>query len=67
MLSLLAVVCPPLAVLATERSGSRVATNLGLTLLLYFPGLFHALAAVERHNVGRRYESVMRVLDRRAA
>jgi uncharacterized membrane protein YqaE (UPF0057 family) len=67
MLSLLAVVCPPLAVLAAEGKGSRVAANLGLTLLLYVPGMLHALAAVERHNVGRRYESVMRVLDRRAA
>ena len=68
MLWLLAVVCPPLAVWATERSGSRVAANVGLTLLLYFPGLFHALAAVERHNVGRRYQTVMRALvERRVA
>jgi uncharacterized membrane protein YqaE (UPF0057 family) len=67
MLSLLAVVCPPLAVLAAERSGSRAAANLGLTLLLYVPGLLDALAVVERRAVGKRYESVMRVLDRRVA
>ena len=67
MLSLLAVCCPPLAVFAVEKSSSRVLTNLGLTLLLYFPGLIHALATIERRSVGRRYESVMRVLERRAA
>lgn len=67
MLSLLAIVCPPLAVLATERRGSQVAANVGLTLLLYVPGVIHALSAVERHSVERRYESVMRVLDRHAA
>lgn len=67
MLSLLAILCPPLAVLLAEKSGSRAAANLGLTLLLYFPGLIHALSTVERCDVGRRYESVMRVLERRAA
>jgi len=67
MLSLVAIICPPLAVFLAEKSGSRTATNLGLTLLLYFPGLIHALGTVERRSVGRRYESVMRVLERRAA
>ena len=67
MLSLLAFVCPPLAVLVAEKSGSRAAANLGLTLLLYVPGLLDALTVVERRNVERRYASVMRVLDRRAA
>jgi uncharacterized membrane protein YqaE (UPF0057 family) len=67
MLFILAIICPPLAVLIAEKSGLRAATTLGLTLLLYFPGLIHALGAVERRSVGRRYESVMRVLERRAA
>ena len=67
MLSVLAVVCPPLAVYAAEKSASSTAINIALTLLLYFPGLFHALSVVERRSVGRRYESVMRVLDRRVA
>jgi uncharacterized membrane protein YqaE (UPF0057 family) len=67
MLSLLAVVCPPLAVWVSERSGSRTAANLGLTLLLYLPGLIHAFSTIERRDLGRRYESVMRVLERRAA
>jgi uncharacterized membrane protein YqaE (UPF0057 family) len=67
MLSLLAVFCPPLAVLVAEKSGSRAAANLGLTLLLYVPGLIHALSTIEQRNLDRRYESVMRVLERRAA
>lgn len=66
MLTVLAVVCPPLAVLATgSRSGA--AANLGLTMLLYVPGLLHALAAVDRHTTERRYESVMRALDQSPA
>ena len=65
MLALLAVICPPLAVLIAEKSSLRAATNLGLTLLLYVPGLVHALSIVERYSVGRRYESVMRVLESR--
>jgi uncharacterized membrane protein YqaE (UPF0057 family) len=63
MLSLLAVVCPPLAVLATGNR-SEVATSLGLTVLGYVPGVRHALTVVERHSIGRRYESVMRALER---
>ncbi len=66
MLPLLAVVCPPLAVLFTE-SPSRAVANLGLTLLLYVPGLLHALRSVERHTVERRYASVMRALELRRA
>ena len=63
MLSLLAVVCPPLAVLATGNRSGAVA-NLGLTMLGFVPGVVHALSEVDRHTVGRRYESVMRALER---
>jgi uncharacterized membrane protein YqaE (UPF0057 family) len=66
MLSILAVLCPPLAVWATGKP-SRVLANLGLTLLGFLPGVLHALAEVERHTVGRRYESVMRALERQRA
>ena len=67
MLSIVAIICPPLAVYLAEKSAARTASNVGLTLLLYFPGLIHALNRVERRSVGQRYESVMRVLERRAA
>jgi len=66
MLSVLAVLCPPLAVAVADGKTSRVAANVGLTMLLFVPGVVHALSVVERAEVGRRYESVMRVLDRRA-
>ncbi len=61
MLALLAVICPPLAVLAAGRP-SQAAVNLGLTLLLYVPGLVHALAVVDRHQTERRNEALLRVL-----
>jgi uncharacterized membrane protein YqaE (UPF0057 family) len=64
MLALLAIVCPPLAVLATD-SRSRAAANLGLTLMGYFPGMFHAWGTVEKHSIERRYEMVMRALETR--
>ena len=66
MLFLLAIICPPLAVLATGTP-SRAAANLGLTLLFYFPGLFHALNAVDRHTTVRQYDAVMRHMERQAA
>ena len=61
MRSILAIICPPLAVLA---SGTRaqVAVNSGLTLFLFIPGVIHALSIVDQYNVKRRYESVMRAL-----
>jgi uncharacterized membrane protein YqaE (UPF0057 family) len=62
MLSLLAVLCPPLAVLAVGRP-SQVAVNLGLTALLYLPGLIHALAAVDRYQIGRRNEALLKAVS----
>jgi len=64
MLNILAVVCPPLAVLATGNPG-RAAANLGLTLLLYVPGMLHARSVVGQQNLERRYNSVMLALERR--
>ena len=65
MIAVLVVLCPPLAVLIAAGP-SQAAKNLGLTLLLYVPGVLHARAAVERYTVNRQYEAVMRVLDNRA-
>lgn len=64
MLNLLAIVCPPLAVLATG-STSSAATNLGLTMLLYVPGMLHARSVVQKHSIVQRYNSVMEALERR--
>lgn len=65
MLSVLAVVCPPLAVLLTGSPG-RAATNVGLTLLLFAPGVIHALAVVDRYHTGRRNATLMRLASRYA-
>ncbi|HSQ55978.1 MAG TPA: YqaE/Pmp3 family membrane protein [Gemmata sp.] len=65
MTTLLAIVCPPLAVLATGTP-SRAAANLGLTLMGFVPGVVHALRVVEQYSLESRYASVMRALSVRA-
>jgi len=62
MLAVLVLLCPPLAVLLTA-SPSQAIKNVGLTLLLYFPGVLHARAVVEQYRVNRRYATLMRILD----
>ena len=66
MLYILAILCPPLAVLAVGRP-SQAAANVGLTLALYVPGLVHALGAVDRHAVERRNEALLRAVAGRYA
>jgi uncharacterized membrane protein YqaE (UPF0057 family) len=64
MLNLLTLICPPLAVLAAG-SPSSAAVNLGLTLLLYVPGVLHARSIVSQRILENRYHSVMTALERR--
>jgi uncharacterized membrane protein YqaE (UPF0057 family) len=64
MLAILAVLCPPLAVLLTATP-AQAARNFGLTLLFYLPGALHARAAVEQYRVHRRYAVLLRALDAR--
>jgi uncharacterized membrane protein YqaE (UPF0057 family) len=64
MRNLLALVCPPLAVLVMG-SPLRAATNLGLTLLLYVPGMLHARSIIEQSTLEKRYNSVMLRLEQR--
>jgi uncharacterized membrane protein YqaE (UPF0057 family) len=66
MLTVLVILCPPLAVLFTASPGSAV-KNVGLTLLLYVPGVLHARAIVEQYRVSRRYDTLMRILDEHPA
>lgn len=65
MRSVLAVVCPPLAVLASGTP-SQAVRNAGLTCLLYVPGVIHALGVVDKFNTERRYESLFRAMARAA-
>jgi uncharacterized membrane protein YqaE (UPF0057 family) len=58
MLTLLAVACPPAAVLVVD--GPRHARQTLLrTLMLYVPGVRDALATVERYTVARQYQPVL--------
>jgi len=61
VLTLLAILCPPLAVLATGHH-RKAAVNLGLTTLLYVPGVVHALNAVDQYNVERLSAAYMRAI-----
>jgi uncharacterized membrane protein YqaE (UPF0057 family) len=62
MLLTLAILCPPLAVLLLGKP-SRAVANLGLTFLLYVPGLLHAWSAVDRHYTARRNEALLRAVE----
>jgi uncharacterized membrane protein YqaE (UPF0057 family) len=63
MTYLLAILCPPAAVILVGRP-SQMAVNALLTLLRYFPGLFHALAVVGQHETRRRNETLVRLVMR---
>jgi uncharacterized membrane protein YqaE (UPF0057 family) len=66
MLAILVILCPPLAVLIAA-SPRHAVKNFGLTLLFYLPGVLHARSLVERYQVNRRYDSLMRLLEEREA
>jgi uncharacterized membrane protein YqaE (UPF0057 family) len=66
VLTLLAVVCPPLAVLLAGRS-PQAAANLGLTLLVFLPGVRHALAVVDEYETDRRNAALLRAVARSAS
>jgi uncharacterized membrane protein YqaE (UPF0057 family) len=63
MLTLLAILCPPLAVLLVGRP-SQAAANVGLTLLLFVPGARHALAVVDQYETARRNATLLRLIVR---
>jgi uncharacterized membrane protein YqaE (UPF0057 family) len=55
MLYLLAIIAPPLAVLFTGRPLQAV-LNFLLTLLLWIPGVIHAILVVNEHKANQRAE-----------
>jgi uncharacterized membrane protein YqaE (UPF0057 family) len=61
MLFLVAVVCPPLAVLYVEGP-LRAAVCVVLTCLLFVPGMLHALAVVARHRNDLRNEALLQAV-----
>ena len=63
MLYLLAILLPPVAVLLTGRPGQAL-LNTGLTLLLWVPGVVHALFVVADHKATQRNEALVRAVER---
>jgi uncharacterized membrane protein YqaE (UPF0057 family) len=55
MLYLLAIILPPLAVLLTGRPFQAL-LNLLLTMLLWIPGVIHAILIVNEHKANQRAE-----------
>jgi uncharacterized membrane protein YqaE (UPF0057 family) len=53
MLYLLAILLPPLAVLLTGRP-LQALLNFFLTLLLWIPGVIHAILVVNEHKANQR-------------
>ena len=60
MLYLLAILLPPIAVLLAGRPVQAV-LNVVLCLLLYIPGIIHALLVVHEHKANQRMD---RLADR---
>lgn len=63
MLYLLAIILPPLAVLLAGKPGQAL-LNLGLTCLLWVPGVVHALLVVSSHNADKRNDKLIRAMER---
>lgn len=59
MLYLLAILLPPVAVLLTGRPGQAV-LNFFLTLLLWVPGVIHAIMVVNEHKANQRQERLVK-------
>ena len=63
MHSLIACLCPPLAVYSTGKT-NHLTANLLLTLFFYIPGSLHALMVVKRSKLDRRNELLMSIAER---
>ena len=63
MLYLLAVVFPPLAVLLAGKPFQAL-LNCGLTLLLWLPGMIHALMVVADSKANKRNRDLINAMRR---
>ena len=55
MLYLLAILIPPLAVLLIGKPVQAV-LNVGLSLLLWLPGMIHAILLVHEYKADKRFD-----------
>jgi len=58
---ILAIVCPPLAVLLCGYLPSA-ALNLALTIAGYFPGVVHAILMINKYYADRRHKELVRTI-----
>jgi uncharacterized membrane protein YqaE (UPF0057 family) len=63
MLAIIAVLCPPVAVALVGRPSQAIA-NVGLTMLLFVPGIIHAMSVVDRYHTEQRNETLMQIASR---
>ena len=63
MLYLLAILLPPVAVLLCGKPVQAV-LNLGLCLLLWVPGVVHALFVVNEHKANERNKKLIRAMEK---
>jgi uncharacterized membrane protein YqaE (UPF0057 family) len=66
VLYIVAILMPPLAVLLAGKPFQAL-FNLILTLMLYLPGLIHALLVVNNHYADRRTARIVREMRRAKA
>jgi uncharacterized membrane protein YqaE (UPF0057 family) len=63
MLYLVAILVPPLAVLLCGKPFQAL-LNIVLTLLIYFPGMIHAILVVNNHYADQRTKKIVKALER---
>ena len=61
MLYLVAILCPPLAVLFCGKLFQAI-LNVGLTAMFYVPGLIHAICVVNNRNEDKRTKRIVESL-----
>ena len=62
MLYLVAILVPPLAVLLCGKPFQAL-LNIVLTLLIYFPGMIHAILVVNNHYADQRTKKIVKALE----
>jgi uncharacterized membrane protein YqaE (UPF0057 family) len=63
MLYLVAILVPPLAVLLCGKPFQAL-LNIVLTLLIYFPGMIHAILVVNNYYADRRTKKIVEALEK---
>jgi uncharacterized membrane protein YqaE (UPF0057 family) len=62
MLYLVAILVPPLAVLLCGKPFQAL-LNILLTVLVYFPGMIHAILVVNNYYADQRTKKIVRALE----